>query len=127
MDKFLTIDFIVLLILAFVLLGIHELGHWLAYRLCGYDAVIRKSIFVPGIDPKKDIKVNKMQGLFIALNGFLFSALIEIVPLIFMEYKLWKALLLGSIAGASVDFIWAISMLFKKEIYIYARKSKERD
>lgn len=127
MDKFLSFDFIVLLLLAFILLGVHEFGHWLAYRVCGYDAVLRKSVFVPGIDPKKDIKVSKIQGLFIALNGFLFSAFVEIVPLMFLGYKLWKVLLLGGIAGASVDFIWAISMLFQKEIYIYAGKSKERD
>ncbi|SJP61501.1 Uncharacterised protein [Clostridioides difficile] len=39
MNKFLSFDFIVLLLLAFILFGIHEFGYWLAYRVCGYDAM----------------------------------------------------------------------------------------
>lgn len=122
MDKFLSFDFVVLLLLAFILLGVHEFGHWLAYRVCGYDAVLRKSVFVPGIDPKKDIKVSKIQGLFIALNGFLFSAFVEIVPLMFLGYKLWKVLLLGGIAGASVDFMGNKHVVSEGNLYLRRKK-----
>ncbi len=46
-------------------------------------------MLAPGIDPKKDIKVNKMQGLFIALNGFLFSTSVEIVESSFVGWYRW--------------------------------------
>lgn len=65
MEKFLSVNFIVLLFLAVLLFIIHELEHWIAYRLCGYPAVIRKSVLVPGIDPEKTIEVKRWQGLFI--------------------------------------------------------------
>jgi hypothetical protein len=122
MEKFLSQDFLVLLLLAAVLLIVHEFGHWVAYRLCGYQAVIRKSVLVPGIDPKVTIVVNRFQGLFIALNGFVLSALVVLIPSFAYGYRLWPALLLGGIAGASVDFIWAFSMLFQKEITISSRR-----
>jgi hypothetical protein len=121
MSRFLSLDFLTLLLLAMVLLIVHEFGHWMAYRLCGYQAVIRKSVFVPGIDPKVTIVVNRFQGLFIALNGFVFSTLVVVLPCFVYKYRLWPALLLGGVAGASLDFIWAVSMLFQKEITIASR------
>jgi len=122
MQKFLSWNFIVLIFLVLILLVIHEFGHWIAYRLCGYEAKVRKSILIPGIDPKEDIEVSKIQGLFIALNGFFFSTLVEVLPLMICGYKLWKVLLIGSMAGASVDFIWAIGMLFQKKICISSNR-----
>jgi len=122
MEKFLSMDFIILLLLAMVLLIIHELGHWLAYRLFGYQAVIRKSIIVPGIDPKETIEVKKGQGLFIALNGFAFSSFVVILPCFVLGYRLWHVLLIGGVAGACLDFIWSLGMIFQKTVTISARK-----
>jgi len=122
MEKFLSMDFIILLLLAMVLLIIHELGHWLAYRLFGYQAVIRKSIIVPGIDPKETIEVKKGQGLFIALSGFAFSSFVVILPCFVLGYRLWHVLLIGGVAGACLDFIWALGMIFQKTVTISARK-----
>jgi len=122
MEKFLSLNFIILLILAILLLIIHELGHWIAYRLCGHPAVIRKSVLIPGIDPKETIEVKRWQGLFIALNGVALSSLVVIFPCFILGYRLWHVLLIGGVAGACVDFIWAFSMIFQHTVKIFARK-----
>ena len=121
MDKFLTWDFAGLLVVFFVLLIAHEFGHYLAYRMLGYDAVVRKSIFIPGIDPKNTIQVTKTEGLIIALGGFAFSTIIIVLPCMLIHYHLWFVLLIGSIAGSIVDFIWALTMIFTKNITIYSK------
>lgn len=121
MDKFLSLDFGVLLLIFLFLLILHEAGHYLAYRMLGYEAVIRNSILVPGIDPKNTITVNKLQGLIIALGGFIFSTIVVVLPCILLDYKHWFVLLIGSLAGSSVDFIWAFTMMFMKTITIQSR------
>lgn len=124
MEKYLSIKFIILLGLAIGLFIVHELGHWLAYRIFGFEARVRKSIVVPGIDPKEDLEVSRVQGITIALSGFLFSTVVVILPLYLGKYNLWFALFLGGIAGASIDFLWAISMLFQKKITIYSNNRR---
>lgn len=118
MEKFLTSKFVIVLLLALILLIVHELGHYLAYRLLGFEAKMRKSIIVPGIDPKSTITVTRMQGLFIALNGFIFSTFTVVLLCFLLKYSLWFVLFIGSLAGSSVDFIWAFGMLFQKNITI---------
>ena len=121
MEKFLTPEFAILLMLELLLLIIHEFGHYLAYRLLGFKASVRKSIIIPGIDPKETITVTRMQGLFIALNGFILSTLsVVLIPLLF-NYSLWFALFICSLAGSCVDFIWAFGMLFQKQITIQGK------
>lgn len=121
MEKLLTSKFAVLLLLAILLLLIHEFGHYLAYRLLGFQARVRKSIAAPGIDPKETIVVTRMQGLFIALNGFIFSSFSVVLPAFLMNYSLWFVLFIASLAGSCVDFIWAFGMLFQKEITIQGK------
>jgi len=43
MEKFLTSKFVILLLLALILLIVHELGLYLAYRLLGFEARMRRS------------------------------------------------------------------------------------
>lgn len=81
MEKFFTWDFANLLVLMIILLVVHEFGHYLAYRVLGYKAVLRKSVLVPGIDPLSTIVVTRAEGLLIALGGFLLSTLTVVVPL----------------------------------------------
>lgn len=121
MDKFLTWDFAILLIVFFILLILHEAGHYLAYRILGFDAVIRKSVLIPGIDPKTTIEVNRAQGLTIALGGFVFSTAVIVLPALLIGYRHWFVLLIGSVAGSIVDFIWGFTMLFMKTITIHSR------
>jgi hypothetical protein len=121
MDKFLSLDFGVMLIIFLILLVLHEAGHYLAYRMLGFEAVIRKSILVPGIDPKNTITVNKLQGLIIALGGFVFSTVVVVLPSVIIDYKYWFVLLIGSLAGSCVDFIWAFNMIFMKTVTIQSR------
>lgn len=121
MDKFLTPKFAVLLLLVILLLVVHEFGHYLAYRLLGYKACVRKSIIAPGIDPKETIIVTREKGLFIALNGFILSTFSVVLLSFLMNYSLWFVLFIGSLAGSCVDFIWALGMLFQKEITIQGK------
>ena len=121
MEKYLSFNFLGLLFFAAILFAVHEYGHYLAYRVLGYKAVIRKSFWAPGIDPKETIQVSRLEGIIIALGGFVFSTVIVVVPLMLIQYKLWIALMLGSIAGSIIDFIWALSMLFRKTITILAK------
>ncbi len=65
-------DFAILLLLMAILLIVHEYGHYIAYRVLGYKAVVRRSLLVPGIDPLNTIEVNRAEGLLIALGGFYF-------------------------------------------------------
>ena len=88
MNKFFTWDFLILLLLASLLLIIHELGHYLAFRILGYKAVLRKSIMVPGIDPVDTIDVTRWKGFVIALGGFVFSTIVIVVPAMLLQYKL---------------------------------------
>lgn len=121
MEKFLTPKFAVLLLLALIMFLIHEYGHYLAYRILGYQARVRKSFIAPGIDPKETIVVNRIQGLFIALNGFILSTFTVVLLSFLMNYSLWFVLFIGSVAGSCLDFIWAISMLFQKNITIQGK------
>ncbi len=121
MEKLLTPKFAVLLLLVFLVLIVHELGHYLAYRLLGFQACVRKSIIAPGIDPKETIVVTRMQGLFIALNGFILSTFSVVLLSYLMNYSLWFVLFIGSLAGSCVDFIWAIGMLFQKNVTIQGK------
>lgn len=121
MEKFFTLNFAILLLLALILLIVHEFGHYLAYRLLGFEAVVRTSLIAPGIDPKETILVTRIQGIFIALNGFIFSTLTVVLISFLMNYSLWFVLFIGSIAGSSVDFIWAFGMLFQKSVTIQGR------
>jgi Protein of unknown function (DUF3267). len=121
MEKFLTPKFAILLLLTFLLLIVHEFGHYLAYRLLGFQARVRKSIFTPGIDPKEMIVVTRLQGLFIALNGFILSTLTVVLLSFIMNYSLWFVLFIGSLAGSCVDFIWAFGMLFQKKVKIQGK------
>lgn len=123
MEKFLTLKFAILLILASLLLIIHEIGHYVAYRLLGIQASIRKSIITPGIDPKETIIVTRKQGLFIALNGFILSTISVVFLSFLLNYSLWFVLFIGSTAGSCVDFIWAFGMLFQRNITIQGKKS----
>lgn len=122
MEKFLHIDFILLLFLMLLLFIVHEFGHWIAYRILGYQATVRKSILIPGVDPKETIKVKRWQGIFIALNGFFFSSLIIILPCYIIRYNLWHVLLLGGIVGAFLDFMWAFGMILQKTVIISVRR-----
>ncbi len=122
MDKFLSMHFAGVVMLAFIVFVVHELGHYLAYRILGYQATIRKSLLAPGIDPKETIEIPCWQGLFIALSGFIFSTGIVVFPLFLMHYTYWFVLLIGSVAGSCVDAMWAISMIGRKKVTIYARK-----
>ncbi len=123
MEKFLSWSFAILLLLMVILLIIHEYGHYLAYRVLGYKAILRRSILVPGVDPLNTIQVKKVEGLLIALGGFVLSTTIVVIPLIIFQYRLWLVLLIGSLAGSIVDFIWAFSMLFKRAITISGSSS----
>ena len=118
MEKYLSLKFLGLLSFLAILFVTHEYGHYLAYRVLGYKAVIRKSFLAPGIDPKQTIEVSRLEGLIIALGGFVLSTIIVVVPLMLVQYKLLIALMIGSIAGSIVDFIWALSMLFRRNITI---------
>ncbi len=121
MERYLSLKFLGLLFFLAILFVTHEYGHYLAYRVFGYKAVIRKSFWAPGIDPKQTIKVTRLEGLIIALGGFVLSTIIVVVPLMLTQYKLWIALMMGSIAGSAADFIWALSMLFRKDITIQGK------
>ncbi len=121
MSKFMSWNFAGLVMIAMVLLVVHELGHYIAYRLLGYKAVIRRSVLVPGIDPAETIVVTLWQGVFIALAGFVFSTTIIVLPLLIIQYPYWTAVLICFIAGSIVDFVWAASMLGHKTVTIHAR------
>lgn len=121
MEKFLSWDFAGLLILMATLLIVHEYGHYIAYRILGYKAVVRRSFLVPGIDPLNTIEVNRAEGLLIALGGFIFSIIIVVIPSLLFHYRLWVVLIIGSVAGSIVDFIWAFGMLFQRTITISAK------
>ena len=113
-------DFVVLLALMGMVLIVHECGHYLAYRVLGIPAYFKISVLVPQVLPRETVRLPRMKGLMIALAGFGVSTLLIVVPGIFI-YPLWKALLIGSIAGASIDFLWALSMLFSKNVLIKSK------
>lgn len=121
MEKFITPKFLFFLLLVFLLLIVHEFGHYLAYRLLGFQARVRKSIIAPGIDPKDTIVVTRAQGLFIALNGFILSTFTVVLLSFLMNYSLWSVLFISSLAGSCIDFIWAFGMLFQKDITIQGK------
>lgn len=121
MSKFLTLDFGILLIVLTALMMIHELGHYIAYRILGFEAVIRRSFLVPGIDPNETIEVSKLQGLIIALGGFLLSMLVVVLPAILIGYKHGIVVIIAGVAGSIADFMWALTMLFMKRITIYSK------
>ena len=106
-----------LVLMVLILIIIHEFGHYLAYKIYGIPAHFRKSLLAPGISPNETIVVTKIQGIVIGLSGFVFSTAIFILPSI-LVYPLWKALLVGSVAGSIADFLWVFSMIFSKEIVI---------
>lgn len=113
-------DFVGLLGLMGIIFIVHEWGHYLAYRLFGIPVYFKLSVFVPQVLPRQTIRLRRSKGLVIALAGFVISTLLIVVPSVFF-YKLWKALLIGSIAGASVDFLWAASMVFSKTVLIKSK------
>jgi hypothetical protein len=121
MEKFLSWDFAFLLLLMAILLIIHEYGHYIAYRVLGYKAVVRRSFLVPGIDPQNTIEVSRGGGLLIALGGFILSTISIVIPSLLLHYRLWVVLLIGSVAGSIVDFAWAFSMLYKRTITISSK------
>ena len=124
MSKFMSWNFVGLVLVAMVLLVVHELGHYIAYRLLGHQAVVRKSILAPGIDPVRTIEVPRWQGIFIALAGFAFSTPIIVLPLLALRYPYWSAILICSGAGSIVDIVWAASMLGHKTVTIHAKGSE---
>lgn len=121
MEKFLSWDFAFVIILALALFIVHEYGHYLAYRVLGIPAKLRRSVIAPGVDPKETICVKRWKGLFIALGGFFLSNLILVLPLYAFSYKHWFVLFLGSFAGSIVDFAWALSMLSRKTVTLQSR------
>lgn len=106
--------FLFLVFMIIVLLIIHEFGHYLAYKFYGIPAHLRKSLLAPGISPNKPVSVSKIQGVVIALSGFIFSTIIFVLPSI-LFYPLWKALMIGSVAGSAADLIWCLSIISSKE------------
>lgn len=112
--------FVTLLGLMGIVFVVHEWGHYLAYRAFGIPAYFRISVLVPQVLPQQTIRISRIKGLIVALAGFAASTLLIVLPSIFF-YPLWKALLIGSIAGASVDFIWALSMVFSKTVLIESK------
>jgi len=102
-----------LLFMVLILIIIHEFGHFIAYKIYGIPAHFRKSLLAQGISPNETIVVTKMQGMVIALSGFVFSTVIFVLPSA-MLYPLWKALLEGSVAGSIADYLWAFSMILAK-------------
>lgn len=121
MDKFFTWDFSLLLVLILALFFVHELGHYLAYRLLGYRAVIRKAFFVPGIDPKETIEVTRYEGVVIAMSGFVLSAAVVVLPCALLQFNQSLTIFVASIAGSFVDFIWAMALLNQRTIRITPR------
>jgi len=92
-------------------------GYLIAYKIYGIPAHFRKSLLAPGISPNETIVVTKMQGMVIALSGFVFFTVIFVLPSALL-YPLWKAFLVGSVAGPIADYIWAFSMVLAKKIII---------
>lgn len=121
MEKFLSWDFMVVLILAILTFVVHEYGHYLAYRILGIPAKLRRSFLVPGIDPRETVTIKRWKGLLIALGGFILSICAVIFPLFIFNYKHCFVLFLGAVAGSLLDFVWMMSMLGSKEITIHAR------
>lgn len=109
--------FIFLVFMVLILVIIHEFGHFLAYKIYKIPAHFRKSLLAPGISPNETIIVTKTQGMVIALSGFVFSTVIFVLPSALI-YHLWKALLVGSVAGSIADYLWAVSMIFSKKVRI---------
>lgn len=120
MSKFLSWNFAGVLLFSLILFAVHEWGHYLAYRLLGHQAMIRKSALIPGIDPKETIIVSRWQGVLIALAGFILSTIAVVLPLWAFNYQYWYLMMIGSLGGSIVDFIWAFSMLWKKSVTIEA-------
>jgi lipoprotein signal peptidase len=69
--------------------------------------------------------VQRWQGIFIALNGFLFSFIVLVLPCAILHYRLWVALLIGGAAGSLADILWAFGMLFQKRVTIYSAKERK--
>ena len=82
-----------------ILLIISELGHYLAYRVLGYKAVLRRFVLIPGIDPACPMQVKRLEGLSIALGGFILSTAVVVIPLYLFNYRLWFVVLIISAAG----------------------------
>lgn len=123
MEKFLNTRFGVLLGLAILLFIVHEMGHYFAYRILGYDAKIRFSLIAPGIDPIKDIEVSRLEGVLISLGGFILSTFTVVGLSILLKYPLWLPLFLGSVGFSIADFIWCITMMFSKRIVISGKSN----
>jgi hypothetical protein len=87
MNKFISWDFALLLIITAMLFVVHEFGHYLVYRVLGYEAIIRKSLIAPGIDPKYTIEVSRFKGILIAVGGFVLSTAIIVMPFMLFGYK----------------------------------------
>lgn len=68
------------------------------------------------------IVVTRLQGLFIALNGFILSTFSVVLLSFLMNYSLWFVLFIGSLAGSCVDFIWALGMLFQRKVTIQGKQ-----
>jgi len=118
-------NFIIMLIMIFILFVIHEWGHYLAFKMFGISSHFRKSIIAPGVDPNETVIVSRFQGIVIALSGFFVSTILFVLPMTLI-YPLWKVLLIGTFAGASLDFLWAFSMVFSKEITINSSYREKR-
>ena len=120
MDKLLTWDFAFVLLLMTILFIVHEYGHYLAYKILKIPAKIRRSFFVPGIDPKETVSVKRWQGMMIAFGGFVLSFVI-VVPLYIFSYKHSFVIFIGAIAGSIFDFVWALCMIGMKTVTIKSR------
>jgi len=120
MEKFLSVRFVIIVAIYAVVVVVHEAGHYLAYRLFGIPARIRKSFWAPGIDPVETVTVARWKGIVIAAGGLIIS-LVFIFALFLIGYRDWWLELIGDVAGSVADFGWALSMLPKKQVTLYAR------
>lgn len=120
MDKILSLDFALVMLIMAILFLVHEYGHFLAYLILKIPTRLRRSLFAPGIDPKETVSVKRWQGLIIALGGFILS-LVIVIPLFIIGYKHDFVILIGAIAGSIVDFIWALSMIGNKMVTLRSR------
>lgn len=121
MEKFISLDFAFVLVWCFALFIVHEYGHYLAFYILGIPAKMRRSILVPGIDPKETVSVKRWKGLLIALGGFVLSLIVVLTSYLF-KYKHYYLILMGAFVGSIFDFAWAFSMLGSKTITLNSRE-----